>query len=128
MAAVNFVNFLKSRLIFNLFYCFWMYVNKLFTYFAYPNLRSKRCFYVKSSTYCFHKKTKILVDFQICIRVSLKKNDQLFNLMFLFLYFHHSSGPNSKCDKQKWGVLFFTHIKLVLPVLALCVWLHASNG
>ena len=29
---VKFVNFLKSRLIFNLFYCFWMFVNKLFTY------------------------------------------------------------------------------------------------
>ena len=28
----NFVNFLKSRLIFILFYCFWMFVNKLFTY------------------------------------------------------------------------------------------------
>ena len=30
--TVKFVNFLKSRLIFNLFYCFWMFVNKLFTY------------------------------------------------------------------------------------------------
>ena len=29
---VKFVNFLKSRLIFNIFYCFWMFINKLFTY------------------------------------------------------------------------------------------------
>ena len=33
---------------------------------------SKRCFNVKSSTYCFHMKTKILADFQICISVPLK--------------------------------------------------------
>ena len=30
-----------------------------------------RCFNVKSSTYCFHMKTKILADFQICISVPL---------------------------------------------------------
>ena len=29
---VKFVNFLKSRLIFNIVYCFWVFVNKLFTY------------------------------------------------------------------------------------------------
>ena len=28
----KFVNFLKSRLIFILFYCFWMFVSKPFTY------------------------------------------------------------------------------------------------
>ena len=30
--AVKFVNLFKNRLIFNTFYCFWMFVNKLFTY------------------------------------------------------------------------------------------------
>ena len=30
--AVKFVKFLKSSLIFNIFYCFCMFVNKLFTY------------------------------------------------------------------------------------------------
>ena len=29
---VKFVNFLKSKLIFNIFYCFGMFVNRLFTY------------------------------------------------------------------------------------------------
>ena len=70
---VKFLNFLKSRLIFNIFCCFWMYVNKLFTY---PNAhisKSKRCFNVKSSTYYLHMKTKILADFQISISVSLRK-------------------------------------------------------
>ena len=33
-------------------------------------IQSKRCFNVKSSTYYFHMKTKILADFQICISVS----------------------------------------------------------
>ena len=35
--------------------------------------KSKRYFHVKSSTYCFYKKTKILADFQICISVPLSK-------------------------------------------------------
>ena len=34
--------------------------------------KSKRCFIVKSSTYYFHMKTKILADFQICISVPFK--------------------------------------------------------
>ena len=33
--------------------------------------KSKRCFNVKSSTYYFHIKTKILADFLICIIVPL---------------------------------------------------------
>ena len=34
--------------------------------------KSKRCFNVKSSTYYFHMKKKILADFQICISVPLR--------------------------------------------------------
>ena len=34
--------------------------------------KSKRCFNVKSPTYCFHMKTEILADFQICISVPLR--------------------------------------------------------
>ena len=64
--AVKFVNFSKSRLIFTLFYCFSMFVNKLFTY---PR---KRCFSVKSSTSYFQVKTKILADFEICISAPLR--------------------------------------------------------
>ena len=43
-----------------------MFVNKL----AHIS-KSKRCSNVKSSTYYFHIKTKILADFQICVSVSL---------------------------------------------------------
>ena len=45
--------------------------------------KSKRCFDVKSSTHCFHMKTKILADFQICISVPLILNCVL---SFLFVY------------------------------------------
>ena len=52
--AVNFAHFLKSRLIFISFYCFGMFVNKLFTYLKYPHIskRRKRCS-VKPSAYYF---------------------------------------------------------------------------
>ena len=63
---MNITSFLKSRLIFILFYCFWIFVNKLFTYLTW------KCFNVKFSTY-FHKKTKIVADFQICISAPLIK-------------------------------------------------------
>ena len=49
-----------------------MFVNKLFTYPRVHTSESKRCFNVKSSTYYFHMKTKILTGFQICISVPLK--------------------------------------------------------
>ena len=66
---VKFINFLKSRLIFNMFYCFWMFVNKISrAHFS----KCKRCFNVKSSTYYyFLVKTNILADFQVCISVPL---------------------------------------------------------
>ena len=38
--------------------------------------------------------------------------------MFLFFHFLHFNVPNNKCHKQKWGMLFFTRIKLVVHVLA----------
>ena len=65
----KFVNFLKSELIFNISYSFCMctYLKKI-----------KVCFNVKSPTYYFYVRTKILADFQICISVPLKKTHVLF--------------------------------------------------
>ena len=71
ICPVKCVNFLKSRLIFNIFYCFWMYINKLFTYLTCACLQKWRCFNVKSSIFYFHMKTKISADFQIFISVPL---------------------------------------------------------
>ena len=36
---------------------------------------------------------------------------------FSFIFFLHYSAPDNKCYKQKWGLLFFTCIKLVVQVL-----------
>ena len=38
--------------------------------------------------------------------------------MFLFFHFLCSNVPNNQCHKQKWRMLFFTHINLVAHVLA----------
>ena len=35
---------LKNRLIFNMFYCFWMFVNKPFKYLTLPYLRKEKVF------------------------------------------------------------------------------------
>ena len=37
--------------------------------------------------------------------------------MFLFFHFLHFNVPGNKCPKQKWCVLFFTCIRLVVHVL-----------
>ena len=78
---VKFVNFLKSRIILNLFYCFWMFVNT-FPHVSRAHIsKSKRCFNVKSSAYYFHMTTIIMADFQICISLPL-------------IYFHFTQTPN----------------------------------
>ena len=68
---VKFVNFLRSRLIFNIFYCS-EYLKTNFSHISrMNNSKSKSFFNVKPSTNYFHTKTKILPDFQICISVPL---------------------------------------------------------
>ena len=49
---------------------------------------------------------------------NIKEKWSTIDLMFLFFYFLHSNIPDKKCHKQKWCMLFFTHIKLVAHVLA----------
>ena len=64
---MKFVNFLKSRLIFNIFYCSEC-LQTNFSHISRAHIsKSKRCFNVKSSTCYFQMKAKILSDFQICI-------------------------------------------------------------
>ena len=50
-----------------------MFANKFFTILHAHISERKRCFNMKSSTYYFHVKTKILADFQICISVPLNE-------------------------------------------------------
>ena len=78
ICPLSIVDSLKSRLIFNISYCFWMFVNKLFIYLTCAYLKSKRCFHVKLSTYYFHIKMKILADFQICISLPLILTNKYF--------------------------------------------------
>ena len=70
---MKFVSFLKLRVIFNVFYGFWMFANQTFhKSHVRISQKVKGDFNVKSSTYYFHMKTKILADFQTCISVPLK--------------------------------------------------------
>ena len=77
---VKFVNFLKIRLIFNI-YCFWLFVNN-FPHISPVHIsKNKKCFNVKSlARRRRHKKTKMkktktLADFQICICVPLTSRE-----------------------------------------------------
>ena len=79
LVILKFVNFFKGRLISNVSEC--LLTN--FSHIWHAHLsKSKRCVYVKSSTY-FHVKTKMLVDFQICISVPLRASTQL-NMIILW--------------------------------------------
>ena len=40
--------------------------------------------------------------------------------VFEFFHFLYCNIPDNKCYKQKWGMLFFTHIMLMVHVLV-CV-------
>ena len=95
---MKFAFFLKIRLLFNIFYCFCMFVNKHFIYLS-KNVRelssliflisgtfiskSKRCYNGKPSTYYFYVKTKVPVDFHICISVPLTFVKKCHFLLFL---------------------------------------------
>ena len=46
----------------------------------------------------------------------LKKHNYPIRCVWSFFHFLHCNGPDNKCCKQKWGVLFFTHIKLVARI------------
>ena len=69
---MKFVFFLKSRLLFNIFYYFCTFVNKYFIYLECVYLRIKKPHNARHSAYYFHVKTKIMVDFHICVSVPLR--------------------------------------------------------
>ena len=70
--TAKFAFFLKNTLIFNIFCCFRMFVNKIFTYLGRAYLRKQEVLYnAIPSVHYFYINSKILADFQICISVSL---------------------------------------------------------
>ena len=65
---VKFVFFLKSRLLFNVFYCFCMFVNKHFTYLRCANLKAWKVLKCAICVLLFFMLRRI---FHICISVPL---------------------------------------------------------
>ena len=68
---VKFVLFLKSRLIFKIFYCFCMFVNKHFANLRVYSSRILKNKNTKFSGYYFCMDKNILRDFEICISLPL---------------------------------------------------------
>ena len=64
--------FLKSRLIFKIFYGFCMFVNKHFISANVYISKSKRCYNAKPLAYYFYMRTKISLNFHFCISVPLR--------------------------------------------------------
>ena len=74
---MKFVFFLKSRLIFEIFYCFCMFVKKRFTDTGAYISESKGWYNAKSSAYNFYMRTNVPLNFRICISVPLKISQNL---------------------------------------------------
>ena len=77
---VKFVNVLKSRRIFNIFYCFWIFVHKLSPA---PISKSKRCFNVKSSIYYFYMEEEDIDRFSNQHECTFKSYGSSFTLFFI---------------------------------------------
>ena len=82
--------FWKSRLLFSIFYCFCMFLNKHFIISGVYISKSKQCYTAKPSAYHFYEKTKISVDFYICSSVPLI----ILNLKQISIFF--LSGNNER--------------------------------
>ena len=104
---VKFANFLKIRRFFNIFYCFSVFINNISHIWRVHISKNKKYFNVKSSTYYFRKKTKILADFQICISVPLTSRELGFSsngsvtwlhsmIYFLIWRWNSSQFPHSQ--------------------------------
>ena len=68
---MKFIFFLKIRLIFNLIYCFCMFVNKHFTSRMRVSQKAKGVIVRNLRHIILCIKTKILIDFDTCISVPL---------------------------------------------------------
>ena len=69
---MKFLFFLKRMLIFKTFCRICMFVDKHFINTGAYISKSKRCCNAKPSAYYFYMKTKMLLNFYICISVPLK--------------------------------------------------------
>ena len=98
---MKFVNFLKSRLIFNIFY-FSECLQTNFSYISREHIpRTKRRFNLKSSTDSFHMKTKILAEFHICVSVPLRTLIWHIRRSMTFLLRHHLYSLKTRCESER---------------------------
>ena len=95
--SVKFVNFLKSRLIFNIL--LFLNVCKYTFHICHVHISQKVKGVLISSIYYFHIKTKILADFQICIIVLLIMN----HLLKVFRKILQNSGKNNFVEPLLFG-------------------------
>ena len=110
--------FSKSRLISNIFYCFSVFVNNC-VYIS----KSKWCFNVKSSVYCFHMKTKMLVNFQICIGIPLKEKD-----LMPLLWTSTRNRQTYKIHSRNWNLILLAVNTLMLRYLGNWLRLRGNDG
>ena len=64
--------FFLSRLIFKIFHCFCMFLNKHFINVGVYISKTKQCYNVKRSAHDFYMRAKILLNICICTSVPLK--------------------------------------------------------
>ena len=75
-----------------------MFVNTNFSHISRAHISiSKGYFNAESSTYHFHMKAKVLVDFQICISVPLTYRSFTFNLRFSYARKHKVRLSKNVC-------------------------------
>ena len=93
---------LKSRVIFKIFYGLCMFVNKHFINTGAYIWKSKRFYNAKPSACYFYMRTKIPLNFRICISVSLSKTPAGFS----FLEICNSKKVDSYSQKSLFNNFF----------------------
>ena len=127
LKPVTFEFFLKSRLLFNIFYCFCMFVNKHFIYLECIISKIKQCYNAKPSAYYFYVKKKILVDFHTCISVPLSdykffyltSTSKSIQAIHYFFLFSHVKKLNSIPFSEKKSCLwkYYTFFKKKVQII-----------
>ena len=118
---VKFVNFIKSRLIFNIFYCFWMLVNKL------KKSVAKRCS-VKKVVLEISQSVQENTSARVSFLIKLWKNgERLSYFLHVFLYFCPFCSltlPFLNVQKNNWCLKFCAFSKENPHFLITCLQLY----
>ena len=85
--------------------------------------KNKWCFNVKSSVYCFHMKTKMLANFQICIGIPLKEKD-----LMPLLWTSTRNRQTYKIHSRNWNLILLAVNTLMLKYLGNWLRLRGNVG